>query len=514
MEFIRSSGIILHPTSLSGPFGIGDLGPSAIHWLDFLVNSELGLWQIQPLGPTGYGNSPYQCFSAFAGNTNLISPILLVEDGLISLEEVENHPHFSNKKVDFNRVTRWKDKILHLAFNNYRKSNPSSLKIDFDSFCQNQAFWLEDYTLFMTIKETHKKVAWDQWPDELRFRNQESLDKFRKKNAKKILFQMFKQFLFFKQWETLHAYAHSKNICIVGDIPLFISFDSADVWKYPELFDLDENRESRVVAGVPPDYFSLTGQLWGNPQYRWSVHKQTNYQWWLQRFQKTLEMVDIVRLDHFRGFSGYWEVKAGMPTAREGRWVKGPGAAFFEAIEKSLGKLPVIAEDLGLISADVIEILNRFDFPSMRVLQFAFSTDANNPFLPHNYPINCVAYTGTHDNAPSKGWFQDLSHKEMDFCRQYLKSDAKHIAWDLIRGIWTSAAVFAFAPIQDFLELGNKARMNFPGTLGDNWTWRIHPNALTDKLAIRIKEINQLYGRSNLSGPKPPPLPIIDYEES
>lgn len=513
MEFKRSSGVILHPSSLPGPFGIGDFGPSAIHWLDFLAKAELGLWEILPLGPNGYGDSPYQCFSAFAGNTCLISPILLVEDGLIPLENIENHPHFSNKKVDFKRVTRWKDKILLLAFKNYQKSPPASLKIEFESFRQQQSVWLDDYALFMAIKDAYKKVAWNQWPNELRFRDQVSLEKVKKKNANKILLHAFKQFLFFKQWKTLLDYAHSKKIHIVGDIPLFIAFDSVDVWTNPELFDLTETNEPRVIAGVPPDYFSPTGQLWGNPHYRWSAHKQTNYQWWLRRFQKTLEMVDIVRLDHFRGFSGYWEVKAGMPTAEAGRWVQGPGSSFFEEIEKNLGKLPIIAEDLGVITPDVTKMRDRFDFPGMRVLQFAFSSGANDPFLPHNYPVNCVAFTGTHDNAPTKGWFQNAPHKEQVFCRQYLNSNAKHIAWDMIRAIWSSVAVFTFAPMQDYLELGNKARMNFPGILGSNWNWRIHPNAMTDSLAFKIKEINTMFARSNNPSRETPPSSIIEYEE-
>ncbi len=513
MEFKRSSGVILHPTSLPGPFGIGDFGPTAIHWLDFLAKAELGLWEILPLGPTGYGDSPYQCFSAFAGNTCLISPILLVEDGLIPLANIENHPHFSNKKVDFKRVANWKEKILLLAFKNYQKSQPAKLKIEFESFQQQQSIWLDDYALFMAIKDDYKKVAWNHWPNELRFRDQVSLEKFGKKNAKKILYHAFKQFLFFKQWKTLLEYAHSKNILVMGDIPLFVAFDSADAWTNPELFDLTESREPRVIAGVPPDYFSPTGQLWGNPHYRWSAHKQTDYQWWIQRFKKTLEMVDILRLDHFRGFSGYWEVQADMPTAKEGRWVKGPGPFFFESIEKSLGKLPFIAEDLGLITPDVTKMRERFNFPGMRVLQFAFSSDAYNLFLPHNYSVNCVAFTGTHDNAPTKGWFQNAPQKEREFCRKYLNSNTKHIAWDMIREIWSSAAVFAIAPMQDFLELGNKGRMNFPGVLGNNWTWRMHPSAMMDSLAIKIKEINTLFARSNMTLPVIPPSSLIEYEE-
>jgi 4-alpha-glucanotransferase len=513
MEFKRNSGVILHPTSLPGPFGIGDLGPTAINWLDFLAKAEMGLWEILPLGPTGYGDSPYQCFSAFAGNTNLISPILLVEDGLISLEKIENHPNFSNKKVDFSRITRWKDKIFLLAFKNYQQSPPAQLKKEFESFREQQLFWLEDYALFMAIKDSCNKVAWNQWPIDLRMRDQKSLENFKKKNRKKIFLHEFKQFLFFKQWKTVTGYAHKKNIHIVGDIPIFIAFDSADVWRNPELFDLTDAYEPRVIAGVPPDYFSPTGQLWGNPHYRWSAHKQSNYQWWLRRFQHTLEMVDFIRLDHFRGFSGFYEVKAGSPTAKDGHWVKGPGSPFFEIIEKNLGKLPVIAEDLGLISPDVTEMRDQFNFPGMRILQFAFSSDGSDPFLPHNYPVNCVAYTGTHDNAPSKSWFQNAPLKEQVFCCNYLNSNAKHIAWDLIRGIWSSPAIFAFAPMQDFLELGNKSRINFPGTLGNNWAWRMDPKAMTDTLSSRIKEINTLFSRSNVPFLESRTLSTIEYEE-
>jgi 4-alpha-glucanotransferase len=514
MEFKRASGVILHPTSLPGPFGIGDLGPTAIHWLDFIAKAELGLWEILPLGPTGYGDSPYQCFSAFAGNTSLISPILLVEDGLISLEKIENHPNFSNKKVDFNRITRWKERIFRLAFKNYMHSPPSLLKLEFESFKEHQSFWLEDYALFMAIKDSCKKVAWNQWPIDLRLRDQKSLERFRKKNKNKILFHEFKQFLFFRQWKTVLDYAHTKNIRIMGDIPIFIAFDSADVWKNPELFDLTKDCEPRVIAGVPPDYFSPTGQLWGNPLYNWSAHKQSDYQWWLRRFQKTFEMVDIVRLDHFRGFSGFYEVKASSLTAEEGRWVKGPGSSFFETIEKNLGKLPIIAEDLGVITPDVIEMRDQFNFPGMRILQFAFSSDGNDPFLPHNYPVNCVAFTGTHDNAPSKGWFQDTPSKEQIFCRNYLNSNAKHIAWDMMRKIWSSSAIFAIAPMQDFLELGNKSRMNYPGTLGNNWAWRMKPNAMTESLTSRIKEINALYSRSNVPINETRQLAIIEYEDT
>jgi 4-alpha-glucanotransferase len=513
MQFKRSSGVILHPTCLSGPFGIGDLGPSSIQWLDFMDAAGLSLWQILPLNPTGFGNSPYQSFSAFAGNPNLISPILLVEDGLIALEEIENHPHFSSKKVDFNRVTRWKKKILKLAFRNFRKSAPVSIKNKFESFCLDQLFWLKEYSTFMALKESFKLAAWNHWPEAYKFRDDKSLNKFKEKNSRNIAFHDFVQFCFYEQWQRVHAYAQSKKIKIIGDIPIYMSYDSADVWAHPELFELDEKYEPRLIAGVPPDYFSPTGQLWGNPLYCWPMHQKSGFTWWLQRFEKLIQKVDIIRLDHFRGFCGYWEVKAGLPTAEKGRWVRGPGKTLFEALKKKMGDLPIIAEDLGVISTDVNEIRSHFNFPGMRILQFAFNSDANNSFLPHTYPVRCAAYTGTHDNATSKGWYQNLAPEEARFCRHYLNSDGKHIIWDMIRSIWSSVAEIAIVPLQDFLELGNNARMNYPSTLENNWIWRMQPTSLNEKMAIKIKELNTLYGRDKEMRISKKPEMVLNYQD-
>jgi len=494
MNFKRSSGILLHPTSLPGPYGIGDLGPGSYRWVDFLDRAGIGLWEILPLGPTGYGDSPYQCLSAFAGNPYLISPELLVKDGLLSTSDLSKHPVFSLKKVNFNRVIFWKDALFNIAFENF-SNHLTEYQVEFDTFCKSQSYWLTDYSLFMTIKESQNKVSWNQWPDELRIRKNQSLMEFRAKNFKRISFYKFLQFIFFKQWHTLHEYAAKRNIRIIGDIPLFIASDSADVWANPNLFDLTDNLQPRVVAGVPPDYFSPTGQLWGNPHYLWAAHKKQKYHWWIERFKDTLQMVDLVRLDHFRGYCAYWEIPAGNSTAEHGCWVKGPGMHFFSALENTLGKLPVIAENLGVITPDVDKLRDLFQFPGMSILQFAFGSDAHDPFLPHNYAINSVAYNGTHDNETAYGWYIHASKKERKFCREYLNVSGKDISWDMIRAIWQSVANFAIAPIQDLLELGNQARMNYPGKLGNNWNWRMLDEHLTSQLEKRIKAMNKTYGR-------------------
>lgn len=491
----RSSGVLLHPTCLPGPFGIGDLGPSAIHWLDWMDSAGLGLWQILPLNPTGYGNSPYQNFSAFAGNSLLISPILLVEDGFISLQEIEKHPNFASKKVDFNRTARWKRKILKLAFRNFKRTASTQLKKELDDFRQDQSYWLKDYATFMALKESHKNIAWNQWPDEYKFRDDRAIAKFSDRKFPEINFHEFVQFCFNRQWERIHAYAQLKKIRIIGDLPIYMAYDSADLWAHPELFEVDTNRDLRLVAGVPPDYFSPTGQLWGNPLYCWPRHQESGFEWWIKRFKKSMQQMDFIRLDHFRGFSGYWEIPAGMSSAEKGRWVKGPGDTLFNAIINQTGRLPILAEDLGVISLDVEELREKFNFPGMRILQFAFGSDVNNNYLPHNYRVDCAAYTGTHDNSPLKAWYKNLPPKEAEFCRDYLHSDGKDIVWSMVRCLWASVAGFAIAPMQDFLELGEPARMNFPGRVDKNWNWRLLPGSLNGKIAERIKEMNTLYDR-------------------
>lgn len=491
----RASGVILHPTSLPGPFGIGDLGPSAVHWLDWMDIAGLGFWQILPLNPTGFGNSPYQSFSAFAGNPFLISPILLVEDGLVPLEDIERHPRFASKRVDFQRASKWKKKILKIAFRNFKRSASPQLRNDFESFIQDQSYWLKNFSIFMALKDSYRQIPWNQWPDVFKFRDDRALAKFSERKKNEIEFHKFVQFCFERQWQRIYAYAQSKNIKVIGDMPIYMSFDSADVWTYPELFKLNSDREARSVAGVPPDYFSPTGQLWGNPLYDWAKHHETKFEWWVKRFEKIMKQVDLIRLDHFRGFSGYWEVQAGMTTAEKGRWVKGPGNLLFNAVKEKMGILPILAEDLGVISVDVEELRNQFNFPGMRVLQFAFSSDSSNPYLPHNYPVNCIVYTGTHDNPPSKSWFNNLSAKEKEFCLRYLHTDSKDIVWSMLRCIWSSVAKLAIAPAQDFLELGEQARMNYPGRLEKNWGWRLLPNNLDEKLTKKIKDMNDVYAR-------------------
>lgn len=512
MKFERASGIILHPTSLPGPDGIGDLGPEAYRWINFLDETGCRLWEILPLGPTGYGDSPYQCFSAFAGNPYLVSPALLMEQGLLNRSDLADRPALPVDHVDYGAVIQWKLTILDRAFQHFSRSRDAKLKAEYEDFKNEQAFWLQDFALFMAIKETYGGVSWDNWPADLRSREKSALEAFIHANEQKIERNIFRQFLFFQQWQGLKTYANSRKIRIIGDIPIFIAYDSADAWSHPELFFLGEDGKPTVVAGVPPDYFSPTGQLWGNPLYRWDVHRQQDYSWWIQRFKSTLQMVDIVRLDHFRGFAGYWEIPFGMPTAEIGRWVRGPGVDFFEAIRNALGDLPIIAEDLGVITRDVIELRERFGLPGMKVFQFAFSTDSSDPFLPHNYPQHCVAFTGTHDNDTAIGWYQTAPENERDFIRRYLGRSGEDIAWDMIRAVWSSVAVFALAPLQDVLSLGPEARMNLPGRPSGNWTWRVQPDALSDTVLQRLKEFNTLYYRTEIEGAEKAEIEL-DYQD-
>ena len=429
-------------------------------------------------------------------------------------EDISNPPAFPSTKIKFSQVYKFKDQLLSLAFNNFNKRfSNDPLRSEFEGFCESQTNWLENYALFIAIKNKFNKEAWNFWPDELRFRKPAGLEYFIKENQSEIRLQSFIQFLFYRQWKALINYAHDHKIKIIGDIPIFVAYDSSDVWSQPNLFDLTDSLEPRVVAGVPPDYFSSTGQLWGNPHYLWSNHKKSHYAWWRERFEKSLEIFDIFRLDHFRGFGGYWEVKAGEPTAEHGRWVKGPGKHFFRSIEKSLGELPIIAEDLGVITPDVKELSAEFGFPGMRVFQFGFSSDADDPFLPHNYIPNCVAFTGTHDNATARGWYLEASKKEQEFCRHYLNSSGKNISWDMIRALWASCAGLVLAPMQDFLSLGNEARMNFPGKLGGNWNWRMKPGALTDLLAEKIRSLNMVFGRNSNKKNEKVDSDDIEYQE-
>jgi 4-alpha-glucanotransferase len=500
MKSKRMSGILLHPSSLPGPDGIGDIGPEAYDWINFLVQSGCELWQLLPLGPTGYGDSPYQCFSAFAGNPYLINSFLLVDEGLLSLDDLSDRPAFPEDAVDFGPVIQWKLKLLNRAFEKFKRKQPEELTKYFREFVIAEQDWLLDFALFMAIKELNGGMSWENWNDDLRKRDKKTLDLFKVEHQAHIETHMFRQFLFYRQWTALKEYANKQGIRIIGDIPIFISYDSSDAWSNPELFYFDDDLKPTVIAGVPPDYFSITGQLWGNPLYRWDIHKKSKYQWWIKRIKATLRLFDFIRLDHFRGFVNYWEVPAGNPTAEIGKWIPGPGADFFEVMQKELGVLPIIAEDLGEISEDVYLLRDQFGLPGMKICQFAFSGDPDDPFLPHNYPVNCVAYSGTHDNDTSLGWYQNAPEKEQDFCRRYLARSGDNISWDIIRSVWTSAARITIAPLQDFLGLGTESRMNFPGIASGNWSWRVLSNQIDSALAEKIHELNFLYSRKSLPG--------------
>jgi 4-alpha-glucanotransferase len=498
MKFNRSGGILLHPSSLPGPYGIGDLGQQAYRFVDWLVSTGCKLWQILPLGPTGYGDSPYQCFSAFAGNPYLISFDALIEDGLLTQDDFAEMPTFNVSRVDYGQLILWKLDLLQKAFSQ-RSSASAKFGEEFEQFRADNASWLDDFALFMSLKEANGGGAWSGWDESLRKRKQPAMKKARADHHDDILRYSFYQFLFFRQWQKLRAYANELDIKIIGDIPIFIAYDSADAWANPGLFFLDGKSLPTVVAGVPPDYFSATGQLWGNPLYRWDVHKKSGYAWWLERFRSVLNFVDVVRLDHFRGFAGYYEIPYGAPTAETGQWMTGPGEHFFTTVSRELsgsgnGTLPIIAEDLGVITPDVVELRDGFNLPGMKILQFGFS-GADNPFLPHNYPANCVAYTGTHDNDTALGWLDSAPKDERKFAFRYLNSDGSDFAWDLIRSVWASVAVYAVAPMQDLLSLETEARMNYPSRLGGNWEWRMKEEDMSPALAERLHEFNELYLR-------------------
>jgi 4-alpha-glucanotransferase len=495
-SFSRAGGILLHPSSLPGPYGIGDLGPQIYRFVDWLASTGCRLWQVLPLGPTGYGDSPYQCFSAFAGNPYLISFDALIEERLLSRDDFAAMPAFHPSRVNYGELIPWKLDLLQKAFS-HLSSKATHFRNEFEKFRMDNASWLDDFALFMSLKEANGGGAWSGWEEPLRKREPAAMENARADHEDDILRHSFYQFLFFRQWNKLRAYANERDITIIGDIPIFIAYDSADAWANPQLFFLDENSLPTVVAGVPPDYFSKTGQLWGNPLYRWDVHKKSGYAWWLERFRSVLNFVDVVRLDHFRGFAGYYEIPYGAPTAETGQWMTGPGKDFFTTISRELGengRLPIIAEDLGVITPDVIELREGFDLPGMKILQFGF-TGPDNPFLPHNYPTNCVAYTGTHDNDTAIGWFESAPLEERKFALRYLNSDGGDFAWDLIRGVWSSVAMYAIAPMQDALSLGTEARMNYPSRLGGNWEWRMAEEDLSEGLARRLEEFNELYLR-------------------
>jgi 4-alpha-glucanotransferase len=492
-RYPRSSGILLHPTSLRGPYGIGDIGPAAHAWIDTLANAKQTWWQMLPVGPTGFGDSPYQSFSTFAGNLNLISPELLVREGLIRGPDLD-HLSFPADHVDFAGVELFKHDLVRHAWSTISGGGSAQLREAFERFRQECKDWLGDYALFMALKDAHAGAPWFEWSTELQRRDAPAVRSTRKDLKDSIAAYEFGQFLFFRQWNELRDYARKRKVRLIGDVPIFVAPDSADVWANPDLYLLDKSLRPRVMAGVPPDYFSKTGQLWGNPHYDWNAMRKTGYSWWVARMRAALELVDVVRLDHFRGFCGAWQVPFGEKTAEKGEWVPGPGADLFLHLKAELGELPLIAEDLGEITPDVYALRDELGLPGMNILQFAFD-EAMNRFLPHNYVANTVSYTGTHDNDTTRGWYATAPEYERDFYRRYTSRDGSDVAWDLIRLAWASVADLAIAPLQDILDLGTEARMNVPGTAQGNWKWRMPAEGLNEWARSRLVEMTMAYGR-------------------
>ncbi|PYT01695.1 MAG: 4-alpha-glucanotransferase [Acidobacteria bacterium] len=495
MENRRASGILLHPTSLPGSNGIGDLGDYAFKFVDFLERAKQTYWQILPLGPTGWGDSPYASFSAFAGNTLLISPEKLVEDGLLPESGIETIDS-NSERVDYGAVYELKNRMLRNAFENFANAS-DDLQHAFDAFTQENASWLEDYALFRAIKASQDQKPWYEWDEPLKLRDEKSLAEISNILASEIRAEKFYQFLFFRQWFAVKSYANERGVRIVGDVPIFVALDSADVWHHREFFKLNDNGSPRVVSGVPPDFFSKTGQLWGNPIYDWETMANDGFGWWIERIRSALRTVDILRIDHFRGFGAAWEVPGGDATAEHGEWVDAPGRELFTAVKDALGDPPFWVEDLGFMTPEIEALRDDFAFLGMRILQFAFGGDAHNEALPHNYIHHCITYTGTHDNDTVVGWWnsQPPDSPAREHCMRYLNTDGSEINWDLIRSAWSSVADVAIAPLQDVLGLGNEARMNLPASTSGNWQWRFTDGALSDEIADRLRELTEIYGR-------------------
>jgi 4-alpha-glucanotransferase len=498
MPTIRASGILLHPTSLPGRFGIGDLGTEAYRFIDFLAGSGQQYWQVLPLGPTGFGNSPYMCYSALAGNPLLVSLDILRDRGFLDERDFIGMIVFPEDKVEFDRVSEVKLALLRKACERFTNNASWEDREQFKQFCHSKANWLDDYALFMALKQDNEGKSWHQWEPELSRRDPEALSKCSMRLASEIYYHKYLQFEFFRQWSDLKRYANDRGIAIIGDIPIYVAHDSADVWSRPENFVLDvKTGAPAMMAGVPPDYFSATGQLWGNPIYNWGTLKKTQFAWWVDRFRALLDYIDVIRIDHFRGFEAFWAVPMGSDTALRGKWVKALGMEFFETLRQELGNVPVLAEDLGLITPAVEELRDHFEFPGMKVLHFAFGSDAANPFLPFNLVRNCVIYTGTHDNDTTCGWFANREDWERDAILRYIghvSPDGIH--WDLIRLALSSVANLAIFPIQDILGLGTEARMNFPSKPEGNWEWRYRPGMLTDELRDRLRTMTSTFGRA------------------
>lgn len=495
MPGTRRSGIICHPTSFPGPHGIGDVGEAAFRFVDWLARGTQRDWQILPLGPIGPGNSPYASPSAFANNTLLISLPWLLGDGLLTNDDLAAAPEFSTAEVDYAAVRAYKLPRLREAFNRFRRGAAAKLRPDFDAYQQEHEGWLADYSLFMAIKDDLNGAAWIDWPEEIALRQPHALRAWRERLQEDTRFHCFLQFLVDRQWSELRRYANERGVSVIGDLPIFVAYDSADVWAHRDLFRLDEAGRPTEVAGVPPDAFTAHGQFWGNPIYDWERNAETGYAWWISRVRSLLRRVDVVRIDHFRGFAASWVVPTGSPTAAHGHWELGPGRAIFDAMARAIGTLPFIVEDLGLITPDVTALRLELGFPGMKVLQFAFDSGPGNAYLPHNYVPDTVAYTGTHDNQTTIGWFRHLPDHVRGYVQRYLGRDGSDIAWDLMRAAWESVAERAIAPLQDVMRLDDDARMNTPGSPIGNWGWRYAPHQLHEGLADGLKELSETYGR-------------------
>lgn len=497
MGFERASGVLLHPTSLPGPFGIGDLGPAAYEFIDFLSQAGQRWWQVLPLGPTGYGDSPYSALSAFAGNPLLISPERLVEDELLQPSDLADVPEFPVATVDFGWVIGWKRQVLETAFARFRSGPDDSVRDAYEAYCQRPDVvgWLPEYALFMALKEAHGGRVWNTWPEPLATHQPAALAEWAAAHEPAISYHMFCQFVFRQQWDDLKRDAGEHGIGLIGDIPIFVAYDSCDVWAHRDLFELEPDGTPLSQAGVPPDYFAKTGQLWGNPIYDWTALAADGYGWWLDRFSNALSLVDAVRLDHFRGFEAFWRVPAGEATAVNGEWVKAPGRELFAALREKLGELPILAEDLGVITDDVDKLRTDFGFPGMRVLQFAFSPDGATTYLPHDHEPNTLVYPGTHDNDTTVGWWHSATDGERQQLRRYLGYEPYEVAWAMLRLAMGSVADTVLVPMQDLLSLGSEARMNTPGKPSGNWCWRLDPVTDLGPVADRLRDLTDLYDR-------------------
>ena len=489
----RASGILLPVFSLPSEYGIGCFSKEAYEFVDMLKEAGQSYWQILPLGPTGYGDSPYQSFSTYAGNPYFIDLTTLIKEGLLTEDECRGYD-FGNRDgcINYEKIYQFRFKALGRAFERFGKNE------DYEKFVRENAFWLDDYSLYMAIKDKNNGVSWIEWDEPLKKRGEAALETARRELFREIEFYKFQQYQFDRQWRKLHAYANEQGVKIIGDIPIYVALDSADTWAAPEMFQFDENNEPTGVAGCPPDAFSATGQLWGNPLYKWEYHKNTGYEWWIKRIEYCFKMYDVVRIDHFRGFDEYYSIPYGDATAVNGHWMPGPGMDLFEAIEAKLGRPQIIAEDLGFLTPSVLKLLQDSGFPGMKVLQFAFDARESSNYLPHTYPTNCVVYTGTHDNDTTRGWYHEVGKNARDFAKEYMckpRLDEDSLAGDFIAMAMSSVADLCVIPMQDYLSLGSEARINIPSTLGGNWTWRMQRGQFNEETVREIERVTRLYGR-------------------